>query len=459
MIESFVITLREGVEAALVVCLTLAYLRKIERPDLRKAVGWGVALAALLAVAGAVAVRLTGFETEGRVEGIVLLVSCAMVTWLVFWMWRHGKKMKQQTEARLEKLAAGSKLGIFLFAFLMVFREGVEMVLLLVAANVAPTERVLSGAGAAAGLGVAVVLGVAFYKGTFRVDVRKFFAVTSILLLLFAFQLLVAGLHEFAESGDLKSGPRYMRIVGPLVKHSVLFVIAVLVLPFALLLRRAVTAEAPAANPAEERKARARSRGERIAKAAFSLVGIGVIVTLGVAWAHESGGLVLTPPEALFEPAPEILIPVESVSDDKLHRFAIRAEGKLLRFLVIRKKIKDREEFGSAMDACVMCWDKGYAQKGDRLICLNCAAELSASSLGEGEGCNPIPVKHERRGNALVIPLDKLTAHAGWFTSGLVFEKTCDGCGRPFPLDKAGGQIGGKWCCLSADCEKKLRGK
>jgi FTR1 family protein len=307
MIESFVITLREGVEAALVVCLALSYLRKIDRPDLRRSLWLGVLLASFLSLAGGVAIKLAKLEDriDGAPEGIALLASCGLVTWLVFWMWRHGKRMREETEKRLGRAAGGSTSGVFLFAFLMVLREGVETVLMLLTSGFT-TQGVLSAGGAAAGLILALALGVAFYRGTFRVDLRKFFSVTSVLLILFAFQLLVAGLHEFTEAKIIPSGETYMRIVGPLVKHSSLFVIAVLVLPFILMLRRAVSREADPVNPAEERKERARTRGEQIAKTVFASLGILVIGTLGYAWAHEKAMMVLTDPEIVFETAPEI---------------------------------------------------------------------------------------------------------------------------------------------------------
>src|SRR6185295_10420872 len=294
MIEAFVITLREGVEAALVVCLALAYLKKTGRPELGRTVWTGVVLAGLLSVGAAIAIKLTDFNTEGAVEGVVLLVSCAMVSWLVFWMWRHGKKLKQQTEARLGALSGGPKFGILLFAFLMVLREGVETILMLIPVDFT-TDSVLAGAGAAAGLVIAIALGVAFMKGSLRVDLRKFFSVTTVILLLFAFQLLVAGLHEFAEAGLIPSGETYMRVVGPLMKHSTLFVIAVLVLPFVFMLRKAAAA-APTGNEAEDRKERAQSRTEKTAKIAFSVMAIGIIAAVGVSYAHETKGLVLSEP-------------------------------------------------------------------------------------------------------------------------------------------------------------------
>jgi high-affinity iron transporter len=460
MIESFVITLREGVEAALVVCLALSYLRKIDRPDLRKSLGWGVLLAAFLSLAGGVGIKLAKLEDriDGVPEGIALLVSCGLVTWLVFWMWRHGKRMKEETEKRLGRAAGGSKSGVFLFAFLMVLREGVETVLMLLTSGFT-TQGALSAAGAAAGLVLAVGLGVAFYRGTLQVDLRKFFSVTSVLLLLFAFQLLVAGLHEFTEAKLIPSGETYMRIVGPLVKHSSLFVIAVLILPFILMLRRAVSREAVPVNPAEERKERARTRGERIAKSVFATLGILVIGTLGYAWAHEKAMMVLTDPEIIFEAAPEIAVPLERVADGRLHRFAVKAEGKLLRFLVMRK---EKGEIAATMDACTICNDWGYAQIGEQLRCLNCAAEINAPTFGEEGGCNPIPIdrrKTEVRGGALVIKLEAMTAHASYFRTGVRFLRKCEGCGMEMDLEKAAGQKDGKWYCGMEKCLEKLRGK
>src|SRR5258706_10060691 len=268
MIEAFVITLREGVEAALVVCLALAYVRKAGRPDLGRTIWTGVGLAAVLSIGAAVAIKLTDFNTEGAVEGIVLLASSALVAWLVFWMWRHGRKVKQQTEAKLGQLSGGPKFGIFLFAFLMVLREGAETVLMLVSVDFT-SDSVLAAGGAVSGLLVAIALGVAFMKGSLRVDLRKFSSVTTVILILFAFQLLVSGLHEFAEAGFIPSGETYMRVVGPLMKHSTLFVIAVLVLPFFFLPRRAA-APGPTGNKAEDRKIRAQSRATRAATTTFT---------------------------------------------------------------------------------------------------------------------------------------------------------------------------------------------
>jgi len=459
MIEAFVITLREGVEAALVVCLALGYLRKAGRPDLGRALWGGVILASVLSVAAAVAIKLSGFDTEGAVEGVVLLVSCALVSWLVYWMWRHGKALKQETEAKLGRVS-GSKVGVFLFAFLMVLREGAETVVMLFSVDFT-SDSILSAAAAVAGLVVAVVLGVAFYRGTFRVDLKKFFSVTTAILILFAFQLLVAGLHEFAEAGLIPSGETYMRVVGPLMKHSSLFVILVLVLPFALMLKRAATAAAPAsaANEAEERKARVQSRAERTARGVFAVLAIGAVAAIGVVYVHESKGLVLTEPERIYEAAAEIAVPVSAVSDGKLHRFGLRAEGKLLRFLVLRVDEKE-DRYGTAMDACTICNDWGYVQMGERILCRNCVAEINGPTVGQGGGCNPIPMKHERRGADLVMKLDALTVHATFFKTGQRITVRCSVCQMDEDIEKAG-QVNGKWHCAmpGLPCKKQLEGK
>jgi FTR1 family protein len=455
MIEAFVVTLREGVEAALVVGLALTTLRKIGRPDLTRPVWAGVVLAAVLSIAAGVALKITGFETDGAVEGTVLLVSSALVAWLVLWVHRHGKSMKQRTEANLERLSGGPKLGVFLFAFLMVLREGAETVLMLTGVDFT-TDSVLAASGAVAGIAVAIAIGVAFTKGSLRVDLRKFFSVTTLILVLFAVQLFAQGIHEFIEAGMIPAGETYMRVVGPLMKHSTLFVIAVLILPFVFLLRTPAAAAAPAENEAEERKLRAQARTDRLAKRAFALLAIGAILAIGYIYAHETKQLVLSDPEAVYEAAPEILVPVASVADDKLHRFALKADGKLLRFLVIRKDDKKEGEYATAMDACTICNDWGYVQLGERVLCRNCVAEINRSSIGQEGGCNPIPIKHDRRGDDLVIKLDALTAHASFFKTGQRVTVKCSQCGMNEDVDKAA-RAGGKWYCTMDSCREEYR--
>ncbi|MBI2899429.1 MAG: DUF2318 domain-containing protein [Planctomycetes bacterium] len=458
MLEAFVVTLREGVEAALAVVLILAVLRKGGRAELARIVFWGMGAAALLSVAGAVAVRRSGFDPEGRTEGIVLAVSALLVAWLVVWMWSHGKELRGATERKLGEIlarpSAAQKTGLFLFSFLVVFREGVETVLMLSALQFT-TDAVLSAAGAAAGLAVAVVFGVAFYKGAFRIDLGKFFFVTSVVLLILVVQLVLLSLHEFAEAGDLGSfGPGYMKTAGPLLRNSLLFILAMLALPFVLLIGSVLRRASAAANPAEERKERAGLRTQRAALVVFCLVALGTIGTLGWTYAQEKRDLKIEPP-ALVEPiSGEIFVTTARLDDGKLHRYAVAIDGKLVRFLAM--KVGDRG-YAAAFDACEICKDFGYVQQGDRLLCLNCTADINPQSLGEAGGCNPVPLRFAVRGAALVVKVSDLAARKDLFEKDFVVG--CPVCKMQFKMSDSGGAVEGVPLCPMKECrEEYLRG-
>src|SRR5712692_2832256 len=143
MVASFIIALREGVEAALVIAIAVAYLRKIGREDLQGAVYRALGAGILASLAGAYAFHKMQWS-EDAFEGWTLLASAAFVFTLVVWMWRHSKGLKAAMEKRLGEISGHSSkaAGIFLFVFLMVFREGIEMVLLLAATSL-DTDSIL----------------------------------------------------------------------------------------------------------------------------------------------------------------------------------------------------------------------------------------------------------------------------------------------------------------------------
>ncbi|MFM8321168.1 MAG: FTR1 family protein [Chloroflexota bacterium] len=205
MLPAFLLALREGVEIALVLGIVLGALRKAQRPDLSRAVWAGAAAAALTAVlAGGVLVKI-GIELEGRAEqlfeGTLMLLAAGVLTWMIFWMQRQSRHLKRELEAgvRQATLQRGSK-GLFLLAFLAVVREGVELALFLAATALAsaPWATLL---GALGGLAAAGMLGWALFAAALRLDMRRFFQVTSLLLVLFAAGLVAHGIHEFNEAG------------------------------------------------------------------------------------------------------------------------------------------------------------------------------------------------------------------------------------------------------------------
>jgi high-affinity iron transporter len=197
--------LREGFEASLIVGIVLAFLNRTGRRDGFVAV-WTGALAALaLSIAVGIGLFAVGAELEGRAEyvfeGITMLAAAALLTWMIFWMRRQARSIRKDLEGQVTSaLATGSSLALGLVAFLGVAREGIETSLFLFS-SVEGTNAVISLVSAAVGLLAAIGLGYAFYRGSSRLDLRKFFTITSGLLLVFAGWLLAMGLHELAEAG------------------------------------------------------------------------------------------------------------------------------------------------------------------------------------------------------------------------------------------------------------------
>ncbi len=205
MFASFVITLREGIEAALIVAIVLAYLRKVGASERSKYVYIGVVLGVLGSVIVAVAFVLLSVEFEGRFEevfeGATMFLAAAILTTVIIWM---QKNSKAHSEGLREKvgLALTSKesLGLISLAFVSIFREGVETVLFLGSASFSSSEiDVLIGASL--GLGTAVLIGIAMMRYSVHLNLRSFFRVTGVLLVLFAAGLVAHGIHEFEEAG------------------------------------------------------------------------------------------------------------------------------------------------------------------------------------------------------------------------------------------------------------------
>jgi len=207
MLASALITLREGLEAALIVGVVLVYLRKIGRLD-RQASVWGGVVAALMAsVAVAIVLQILGAEFEGRAEeifeGITMFLAVAVLTYMIFWMRSQGHQLRSGLEHDVRTAVSGGQgWALAGLAFFAVFREGVETVLFLSAAGFAADGSSVLWGGLA-GLAVAVVLGWLIFNTTAQIPLRSFFNVTSLLLLFFAAGLMAHGVHEFQEAGLL----------------------------------------------------------------------------------------------------------------------------------------------------------------------------------------------------------------------------------------------------------------
>ncbi len=265
MLQAFIVTLREGVEAALIVGITLAYLAKIGRPELKKPV-YAALVSAFLGSIG-VAVLLARMQWNQDVfEGWIMLAAAFFVVTMIVFMMKTGRKLKGQIEGKVGLLAGKNAwFGLFVFVFLMVLREGVETVLILSAVSLNSTE-LMSFLGTLLGVMAAVLFGVMFVKGSVRINLQKFFKITTVILFFVAAQLTIAGLHELSENGVLPSSRQEMAVIGPIVRNDFFFFVTILALA-ALMVLFEVKRREPAPvddSAAARRKATWSARRERL---------------------------------------------------------------------------------------------------------------------------------------------------------------------------------------------------
>jgi high-affinity iron transporter len=208
---AFLITLREGIEAALLISIILAYLNAIGRRDRHSVVWAGVGGAVVLSLAvGGIIFAIAGglSHTASEVfEGLASYLAVGVLTWMIFWMRRNSIRLKGELQERVDvALASGSTFALSALAFLVVGREGLETALFLFSAFKASAETPagLTILGALLGLSLAVGLGILVYRGGLRLNLRTFFRITGALILLVAASLLVYGTHELLEVGAFR---------------------------------------------------------------------------------------------------------------------------------------------------------------------------------------------------------------------------------------------------------------
>ncbi|HXP16117.1 MAG TPA: Fe-S-containing protein [Terriglobales bacterium] len=401
MLQAFIVTLREGVEAALVVGITLAYLSKIGRPDLRRPV-----LGALVAAfAGSIGVAILLSRTRWNqdvFEGWIMLAAAFFVITMIVFMMKTGRALKGQIEGKVGNLAGrNAGFGLFLFVFLMVLREGVETVLILGAVSLNSTE-LLSFLGTLLGVIVAILFGVMFVKGSVRVNLQKFFRVTTVILFFVAAQLIISGLHELSEYGVLPSSRREMAIIGPIVRNDLFFFVTIIALAALMMLfevKRREPAALPA-SPAERRKAQWSARRERLWMVSVYASSFLFILMVTAEFIYAKSVSALSPATEVTFVNGAVSIPLTQVSDGDLHRFEAREAGTAIRFWLYQKP---DGKVATVFDACTICGPVGFFKGPNGVVCKNCAAPINGQSVGTSGGCNPVPLKAEQTVDAIVI--------------------------------------------------------
>jgi high-affinity iron transporter len=413
MLEAFIVTLREGVEAALIVGITLAYLAKINRPELRKSV-YAALISAFVGSLGVAALLARTRWNQDIFEGWVMLAAAFFVVTMIIFMMKTGRKLKGEIEGKVSLLAGRNAwFGLFAFVFLMVLREGVETVLILSAVSLNSTE-LLSFLGTFLGVIAAIAFGVMFVKGSVRINLQKFFRVTTVILFFVAAQLVISGLHELSENGVLPSSKTEMAIIGPIVRNDLFFFITILALAALMVLfevKRRQPGPVPA-SAAERRKALWSARRERLWMASVYASSFVFIVLVTAEFIYTKSVSALSPATEVTFVNRQVIIPLTQVQDGDLHRYSAQENGSTVRFWLYQKP---DGQIATVLDACEICGAVGFYKGPNGVVCKNCAAPINPQSVGMPGGCNPVPLKAQVTSDAVIIQEADIAAKSHMF--------------------------------------------
>jgi high-affinity iron transporter len=353
---------------------------------------------------------------EDGFEGLMMIVAAVLVVTMIIWMNRIARSLKKEIEQRVEGYASrttrAAGIGIGVFVFTMVLREGAELVLILRAVELS-SAGIEVWIGTGIGILLSILVGLFFFQGTLKIPLGRFFAVTSTILMVVAFQLGLTGVHELSEAQWIWSSKFEMATIGPIVRNEVFFFVVILGVAALAVLREWFAASKPGddggLNPAEKRRRDWEFRKQRRWSFAAALLCIAVILMFTTEFVYARTAA--APPAATRLEAVDgrVEIPVSELADSNLHFFTADSKGTLLRFLVIRKGNGD---FAVALDGCEICGWSGYRQEGQNVICRNCGAAIYVPSIGQSGGCNPVGVKARVDAGKISIDLTALAESA-----------------------------------------------
>jgi len=415
LISAILVALREGVEAALVVGIVLVYLNRTGRSAL-KAYAWvGVALACALSIGLEILLQRLNVSEDGF-EGLMMLVASGLVVTMIIWMNHVARTLRKEIENQLEvyaqKSTAAAGFGIAAFVFMMVIREGAELVLILRAVELSSTG-VQTWIGTGIGIAIAIAVGVFFFQGTLKIPLHRFFSATSLILIVVAFQLALTGIHELSEAEWIWSSKYEMATLGPIVSNEFFFFAVILGAAALAVLREWASSKKPAdeknLNAAEKRLREYEYQRQRRWSLRAAILYVVVVGLLGAEFVYARTLDRPSPAQSLAAVNDEVEIPLSDLTDSSLHYFTARVGIDTVRFLVIHKTNGD---YATALDACQICGAKGYRQEGQNVVCRNCGAVIYIPSIGEKGGCNPIQLKSRVEGGEVIVNLADLASSA-----------------------------------------------
>ena len=407
--------LREGVEAALVVGIVLVYLNRTGRRSLKGYAWGGVTLACLASIGLAIGLQSLNISEDGF-EGLMMLVASALVVTMIIWMNHVARTLRKEIEQRIEAYAQKSTRAagwaVAAFVFMMVVREGAELVLILRAVEIS-SEGVLVWIGTGIGIAIAVAVGIFFFQGTLKIPLHRFFAVTSVILVVVAFQLALTGIHELSEAEWIWSSKLEMSTIGPIVANEFFFFAVILGAAALAVLREWQSSKTPKGDPslnaAEKRLREYEFKRQRRWSFLAALLYIAIVIMLGAEFVYAQAMNAPSPAAALTAQDGEVRIPESQLADATLHFYSADVGNRTVRFMVVHEA---NGQYVTALDACEICGAKGYKQEGQNVICRNCGAVIYIPSIGQKGGCNPIPVKSRVEGGTVIVSLPDLASSA-----------------------------------------------
>jgi len=401
MIEAAGITLREAIEAILVIFIMVTYVKRVGEEWKKKYIYRGAYLAVGLSILLAVVLSFVGINPENEaIEGTLFLFAGVLVAGLVVWMWKHAHNIKFEIEKKVKSAGSGFALGFI--AFLMVLREGVETVIFLQSLLLAGSSPVENFVGGLLGLALAIAFGVIFLKGTLRINLSLFFKITSAILAILVVKLLANGFHEFFEIGLLPSTQSLLLFVGFFARSGTgsLIIALMLLLLLSMVIIDLVKAPKPELSnlkPVERRKVLYEITREKYSKIGLSFVFMIVILVLLSPTIMASG---LTNPEPIPVEVQEGTIVVDVPTMDGLYKYSYQDARVLVAV--------QNGEIHAALDWCYICPPKGYAYNGEVLICINCEAPIEIATVGNPGGCNPRVLPYQQEGSKIIIDAQTL---------------------------------------------------